>query len=179
MTSVLGPDGRSVIERAVSGDEVAFAQIVDAHHDDMRRVCVVICGDPTLADEATQSAWPIAWRKLGSIRDPGRLRPWLVSVATNECKQLIRRRARRRRLEAIEGASGAVANADPASTIDLLDLRDAMARLDPDDRALLAMRYVAGFDAGELALAVGISPAGVRSRLKRALERLRGQLKDG
>mgnify|MGYP000261211529 CR=1 FL=1 len=52
-------------------------------------------------------------------------------------------------------------------------------RLDPDDRALLALRYVAGFDSNELAAATGISPSGTRSRIERALKRLRKDLSDG
>src|SRR5215210_6403446 len=80
---------------AVAGDEMAFARIIRAHHDDMTRVCFVICGDLDVADEAVQAAWPIVWRKLGSLRDPGRLRPWLVSIAANEARQLVRRRRRR------------------------------------------------------------------------------------
>jgi DNA-directed RNA polymerase specialized sigma24 family protein len=48
-----------------------------------------------------------------------------------------------------------------------VDLRAALSRLDPDDAALLAMRYVAGFDSNELALATGISPPRTRSRIER------------
>ena len=68
---------------------------------------------------------------------------------------------------------------DPATGIDAMDLYAAMARLDPDDRALLAMRYVAGFDSNELSKATGISPSGTRSRIERALKRLRKDLSDG
>ena len=50
---------------AAAGDETAFARIIQAHHDDMTRVCFVICGDLDVADEAVQAAWPIVWRKLG------------------------------------------------------------------------------------------------------------------
>ena len=57
-----------------------------------------------------------------------------------------------------------------------MDLDAALMRLDPDDRALLAMRYVAGFDATELSIAIGLSPSGTRSRLERLLARLRGEL---
>jgi RNA polymerase sigma-70 factor, ECF subfamily len=75
---------------AGDGDEVAFARIVDAHHADMSSVCFVITGgDVELTEEAVQSAWPIAWRKLGTIRDPERLRPWLISIAVNEARQLV------------------------------------------------------------------------------------------
>jgi RNA polymerase sigma factor (sigma-70 family) len=179
MTGTLRSDVSSDIELAASGTEMAFARIVDAHHDDMRRVCVVICGDPTLAEEATQSAWPIAWSKLGSIRERDRLKPWLVSIAANECKQLLRKRRRRTEVEVADSGESSGPFPDPASAIDSLDLKVAMARLGPDDRALLAMRYVAGFDATELAAAIGISPAGVRSRLKRLLDHLRQELTDG
>lgn len=53
-------------------------------------VCFVICSDQEMAQDAVQSAWPIAWRKLGSLRDPDRLRPWVVSVAANGVRQLMR-----------------------------------------------------------------------------------------
>ena len=65
---------------------------------------------------------------------------------------------------------------DPATGVAGIDLRNAMRRLDPDDRALLTMRYVLGFDATELAHAIGISPSGTRTRLERLLLRLRQEL---
>ena len=165
------------VARAAAGDETAFARIIQAHHDDMTRVCFVICGDLDIADEAVQAAWPIVWRKLGSLRDPGRLRPWLVSIAANEARQLVRRRRRRMVVElAVAGA--ATPGVDPAGRVADLDLANALATLDPDDRALLALRYVAGFDATELAKAIGRSPSGTRARLARLLDRLRTELRD-
>jgi RNA polymerase sigma-70 factor (ECF subfamily) len=161
---------------AVAGDEAAFARIIRAHHDDMTRVCFVICDDLDLADEAVQSAWLIAWRKLHSLRGPARLRPWLVSVAANEARQLIRGRRRARIVEIdVESASG---GGDPSGHVGDLDLERALAGLDPDDRALLALRYVAGFDATELGRATGRSASGTRARLARLLARLRRELGD-
>jgi DNA-directed RNA polymerase specialized sigma24 family protein len=68
---------------------------------------------------------------------------------------------------------------DPALAVNSLDLRNALARLDPDDRALIAMRYVAGFDSNELALATGRSASGTRARLARLLQRLERELDRG
>ncbi len=85
----------TLISRAADGEEAAFAQIVAAHHDDMTRVCFVIAGDLDIADEAVQAAWAIVWRKLPTLRQADRLRPWLVSVAANETRQLLRRHRRR------------------------------------------------------------------------------------
>ena len=57
-----------------------------------------------------------------------------------------------------------------------LDLRNALNRLSPDDRALLALRYVAGLDSTELSRAIGLSPSGTRARLGRLLSTLREEL---
>ena len=182
MTSLVVPTDDSLAKAvglAAAGDESAFARIVAAHHDDMARVCFVICGDLDVADEAVQAAWLIAWHKLGSLRDPGRLRSWLVSVAANEARQLVRGRRRRTVMELAVGDK-ATPGVDPALRVrDLdLDLTNALARLDPDDRALLALRYVAGFDSTELARATGRSASGTRARLARLLDRLRTELGD-
>ena len=82
----------SVVERAAQGDETAFARLVAAYHGDMLRVAYVTCGDAELAQDAVQAAWTIAWRKLGSVRDPARVRGWLVAVAANEARRQVRRR---------------------------------------------------------------------------------------
>ena len=167
----------STLAAAVAGDAIAFARIVRAHHDDMARVCQVICGDPDLAQDAAQAAWPIAWRKLSTLRDPDRLRAWLVTVAANEARQMIRRRGRER-VVALEIADLPSSSADPAAHIDDADVLAAVRLLPLDERTLLAMRYVAGFDATEIARALGISPSGVRTRLSRLVARLRMELGD-
>ena len=168
-----------LLASAAAGDEVAFASIVGAHHEDMRRVCVVVIGSEEIADDAVEAAWSKAWAKLGSVRDPARLRAWLVSIAINEARQLVRSRARRAMVEITVGQLDDVTTEDSASSaIGRIDLRRALAKLDADDRALLAMRYVAGFDATELAYATGRTPSGTRARLARLLDRLEKELGD-
>ena len=68
--SAKGAIPASIVEAAAAGDTMAFARIVRAHHDDMARVCQVISGDPDLAQDAAQAAWPIVWRKLGTSATP-------------------------------------------------------------------------------------------------------------
>jgi len=167
-----------MIASAVAGDEYAFARIVAAYHEDMRRVCSFVTRDDALAEDAVQSAWSIVWRKLGSLKQPARLRPWLISVAVNQAKDQLRRRKRGAEIELIANARHVAAGFDPATGVDSLDLLAAMDRLDPDDRALIAMRYVVGFDATELSVAIGLSPPGTRARLARILARLRQELSD-
>jgi len=179
-TSITNETSAELVRLAARGDELAFARIVDTHHADMSSVCFVVTGgDAELTAEAVQSAWPIAWRKLDTIREPDRLRPWLISIAVNEARQLARRRRLGRVLEISVAAEATATTPDPASCAGDIDLRNALARLKPEDRELIALRYVAGFDSTELARAMGMSPSGTRARLARLLGRLRSELGDG
>jgi len=177
LSTVLGDAVADIVRLAADGDEAAFTRIVAAHHDDLVRVSYVVCGDADLADEAVAAAWLIAWRKLRDLREPDRLRPWLVSIAANEARQAVRRRRRHGVIE-LAMADAAVPSGDPAARATDIDLINALARLDPDDRALLALRYVAGFDSTELGRATGRSASGTRARLARLLDRLRTELRD-
>ena len=167
----------SIVADAAAGDTTAFARIVRAYHDDMARVCQVICGDPDLAQDAAQAAWPIAWRKLGTVREPDKLRSWLISVAANEARQLLRRQHRDRIVEIEVADVGSDAD-DPGTREDVADLMVAVRRLSTEDRTMLALRYVAGFDATEIGRAMGMSASGVRTRLSRLLTRLRLEVGD-
>ena len=166
---------RSIVERAIAGDEVAFARIVAAHHDDMARIAYFVCADLDIAEEAEQSAWAIAYRRLKDLRDPDRLRPWLMSVAANEARQIARSRRRRTVRE--------IAVADPTRPLDIdqaamIDLADALARLDPKDRAIVGLRFIGGFESAEIGRAMGMTASGVRVRLHRLIGRLREDLGD-
>jgi RNA polymerase sigma-70 factor (ECF subfamily) len=168
----------STIRLAADGDTVAFARIVAAFHGDMTRVAFVVSGgDQELADDAVQSAWTVAWRKLGSLRDPERLRPWLVSIAANEARQATRRQRRRAIVELGLDTDDPRAP-DPADRASAIDLARVLRRLSPEERALLALRYEAGLDSAEIGALSGRPASTVRWRLARLVDRLRKELSD-
>jgi len=161
----------SVVQAAVAGDRAAFTELVATHHRDLVRLAMVVTGDAELAEDAAQAAWHHAWRKLRQLRDPARVRPWLLAIAANEARQALRRRSRM--VVMPSEMAGEPPDRDP---IDALDLARAMAGLKPEDRILVGMRYVSGFSAPELARVLKMTPEGVRTRLKRILDRLRTEL---
>jgi RNA polymerase sigma factor (sigma-70 family) len=163
------------VAAAAAGDQVAFARIVAEFHTDMVRVCQVITRDADQANDAAQEAWGICWRQLPRLREPSRLRSWLVAIAANEARQIVRSQRRRVVTELrVEGPR----DDDEGTTVwgGRIDLRNALAGLSVDDRQLLALRYVAGFDSAELSRITGLSPSGTRARLQRLLATLRVQL---
>jgi RNA polymerase sigma factor (sigma-70 family) len=171
------PTVTSTVALAGAGDEAAFARLVATHHADMARVAFAACGDRELAEDAVQAAWLVAWRKLHSLRNPERVRPWLLAVTANEARQILRRR--HGPVVEIEVEIPGDPRGDPSTGIERVDLRRAFARLSPDDRALVAMHYAIGLGSDELAVAVGSSPSAVRMRLSRIVDRLRKELRDG
>ena len=177
MVASNGLESAALVDRAVAGDEMAFARIVAAHHDDLSRVAFVVTRDVELAQEAVHDAWTIAWRGLPRLRERDKLRPWLVAIAANQARQLMRRTRRRAIVEIhVDESTRPMSHGGGDRWADDVDLRDALAHLSPDDRALLALRYVAGLDSTELAHFTGLSPSGTRARLARLLAELRKEL---
>jgi len=168
----------ALVRAALDGDEASFALIIDRHRVSMTRVAYVVCGDADLAEEAVQAAWPIVWQRLTTLREPERLGPWLVSIAVNEARQLVRRRNRRSVVEIAVATHESERAPDPGASVADIDLARCLSRLSPDDRSLLALRYVAGLDSTELGRGLGMSASGTRRRLARLLARLREELGD-
>jgi RNA polymerase sigma-70 factor, ECF subfamily len=165
----------ATVRLAAGGDQVAFARLVERHHASMAKVAYAVCGDPEATRDATQNAWAIAWRRLHTLRDHDQVRAWLVAIAANEARQGVRKGGRRVVVDISESLDAAP-GADPADRIGSVDLGRALGRLKPDDRTLLALRFVAGLDSSEIAAQLHLSPSGVRSRLARLIERLRTEL---
>src|SRR5262245_5190683 len=158
--------GEALVQRAAAGDEVAFARLIAEHNASMARVAYVVLGDREATLDAVQSAWTIAWRKLGSLRDATQVGPWLIAIAANEARQQ-RRRERRAVVVDISDAIDRLGAADPVDSAGVLDLERALQGVSRDDRRLLALRFVAGYDSFEIGQLLGVSPSGVRSRLAR------------
>jgi RNA polymerase sigma-70 factor (ECF subfamily) len=163
------------VRLAASGDQAAFAALVAEYHPTMTRVAYAIGGDAEVAADAVQSAWTIAWRRLPTLRDRSHVRSWLVAIAANEARQALRRQRVRTVVE-LDLDRRARPSDDPGERIESVDLARALRRLGPDDRTLLALRFVAGLESRDIATHLGLSASGVRSRLARLLDRLRQEL---
>ena len=182
MVSTMAVQVAELVQAAATGDEAAFTELVSRHHRDLLRVAYVICRDASLAEDSAQAAWAIAWRRMGQVKDPDQIRSWLVAVAANEARRIMR--SRRQTVHEIsvgeielEGVPDY--RTDPlAESIASSDLRGVLESLDPTDRALIALRYVAELSSDEIGRALGMSSSGARGRLSRLLLRLRGELAD-
>jgi RNA polymerase sigma-70 factor (ECF subfamily) len=166
-----------LVQRAAAGDEGAFAALVAAYSSSMARLSFAMTGDKEMARDAVQVAWEIAWRKLPTVRDPRRVRSWLLVLTANETRRVMRRQRTRRAAERL--ATPIAATADPDAMAIHADLERALGRLEPAARELLGLRFGLGMSSVEIAGHTGSSPNAIRIRLTRLLARLRQDLRDG
>jgi RNA polymerase sigma-70 factor, ECF subfamily len=145
------------------------------------RVAATIAGSDRAAD-AAQEGFLRAHRSLNRF-DPRRpFRPWLLRIVANAAKNEVRSNIRHRRLaeRALILRVVPAAPDDPAVQAEERDLlRAALARLSADDRLVLGLRWFEEMSEAEMAVVIGVRPGTVKSRLHRALRRLRTELVNG
>ncbi len=170
--------GAAVEERSraqVSDGADAFAALVAAHHVDVLRLAGAITGDRELAADVAQATWAAAWQHRGDLRDPDRVRGWLLTITANQARSALRRQRVHRWLPLLPSVEGRSAS---PRTEEHLDLMAAFRRLPARDRHILTLRYGFGETSAEIGRQVGLSDSGVRVRIARLLAQLQEELGD-
>lgn len=171
-----------LVERAKRGDASAYATLVRAHEEVAFRTAYLIVGSAAEAEEAAQVGFVKAYAALGRFRRGAPLRPWLLRIVANEARNRRRSAGRRARLADLVATGEPAAPVAPSAEAVALaseerrELHAALARLRPEERLAVAARYFLGLSEDETAAAFGCARGTVKSRLSRALERLRAEL---
>ena len=163
----------------------AFAEIVRRYQHRMYRVALASLGDPDDALDVVQDAFIAAHRALKSFDNNRAMRPWLVRIALNRCRDRLRHRRVRRLLLAFSATSetiDSIADDQPGQDRTASDRQElahvmrAISDLPIAIREPLILRTIEGLSQADTATTLGISEKAVETRLSRARERLRAQL---
>ena len=169
----------ALVERSRNGDHDAYAELVTRYQAIAARTAYVITGTAADAEDVAQDAFVKAYYALDRFRTGAPFRPWLLRIVANEA--INRRKAAGRRptvgLSVVEDrASGDTALSPEASAL-ARERRevvlDALRRMREDDRLVIAYRYFFELSEVEMADALGVARGTVKSRLSRAIARLR------
>jgi len=186
MTDTLEPPDEHLVSLSKDGNLAAFNSLVDRYQALVFTLCYRLIGERTAAEDAAQEAFLSAYRALHQFKG-GSFRSWLLRIAANAARDELRRRMRRipaRSLAAETDDDHAIdppdPGADPAAALDDRSLgpalEAALRSLPPDQREVILLADVHGFQYEEIAAATGVAMGTVKSRLFRARERLRRAL---
>jgi RNA polymerase sigma-70 factor (ECF subfamily) len=164
-----------LIRLAQGGDTTAFTELVRRYQEAAFRAAYLVLRDAPEAEDAAQDAFVKAFRALNRFRT-GSMRPWLLKIVMNE--SLNRLKSRKRRTAATER----LARAEPLSwsldeTVISREraalLREAVDGLREQERTVIYLRYFLMLSEQELAEYLGCAPGTVKSRLHRAVSKLK------
>jgi RNA polymerase sigma-70 factor (ECF subfamily) len=180
----LDSDDSQLVERARGGDVRAYETLVRRYQDLAYRTAYLITGRAADAEDAAQEGLVKAWYALGRFRSGAPFRPWLLTIVSNEARN--RRRSGRRQDDlAVRVAevrpSGDAAPSPEAAALAQERRRTLLAlvsRLPERDRQVIAARFFLELSEAEMATVLGCRRGTVKSRVSRALARLRAALGD-
>ena len=165
-----------LIARARQGDDLAWDGLVRQYQEPVFRLAYLILGDSAEAEDVAQETFIRAYLKLAQFDAERPLRPWLLQIAANLARN------RRRSIGRYWGALRRYwqAEAEPAHRVaeradrpDARRLWQAVQRLQPAAQEIIYLRYFLALSEKEMAAALNVAPGTVKSRLHRALKRLR------
>ncbi len=171
-----------LVELARRGDADAYERLVRQHQDVAFRAAYLVAGDAGEAEEAVQVGFINAYYALDRFRPGAPFRPWLLRIVTNEARN--RRRSAGRRARLALHAAGAQLPGDAAPSPETValgserqqELLTALEALTERDRLVIAYRYFFDMSEAEMAEALACPAGTVKSRLSRALGKLRAQM---
>ena len=171
-------DEATLIRHAANGDAAAWEPLVLAHQEAVFRLSYLLLGDPDDAEDIAQETFLRAWNHLKRFDTTRPLRPWLLSIASNLASN--RRRSAGRYLSALtrafrnEPISSTSIEEKSTRHLEASQLWKAVQTLNVPEQQIVYLRYFLELSVAETAEVLKIAEGTVKSRLSRALERLRG-----
>jgi RNA polymerase sigma-70 factor (ECF subfamily) len=160
-----------LVRRAAAGDAEALTRLVDEQAPHLFKIAYAMTGRVVDAEDLVQETLLAAIAALGSFRGGSKLRTWLVGIMIRQAA-LVRRKARSAP-EVSREPGGFAAGVDAK-----MDVASALGQLSPEHREVLVLRELEGLSYDEMAAVLNIPRGTVESRLHRARQELKIELRD-
>jgi RNA polymerase sigma-70 factor (ECF subfamily) len=167
----------ALIRGAQAGSEADLAELFHRHWPRAYRAAFLIVHDHAAAEDIAQEAFLSAIRHLDRFDRRRRFAPWLGRIVVNRAIDWARARSARR--ETAEAGHEPALAQERTGREYSPEVLGALAKLAPDHRAVVVLRYVLEFTPGEIASALELPRGTVNSRLRRGLDALEGELREG
>ncbi len=163
---------RSLVRAAQAGSSDAIEELFRRHWPAAHRAAYLIVQDAAAAEDVAQEAFVAALRALDRFDRRRPFAPWLHRIVANRAIDWSRARAARREVQVEEAQIRGREDSGPPSS----GVLEALAELAPEQRAVVVLRHLLGYSPGQVAKLLDLPRGTVNSRLRRALDRLAGDL---
>ncbi len=169
-------DESKLVRHAANGDAAAWESLMLAHQEAVFRFAYLLLGDPDDAEDVAQESFLRAWKYLKRFDTARPLKPWLLSITANLASN--RRRSAGRYFAVLMRAfrdepTTTRIEDKSAQNLEADELRNALRTLHPDDQQIIYLRYFLDLSVSETAQVLQVAEGTVKSKLSRALEKLR------
>jgi RNA polymerase sigma-70 factor, ECF subfamily len=181
----------ALIQRCAAGDEDACAELVAEHQRMVYQLSLNLLSDHNEALDLSQEVFLRVFRTIHTFRGHSSLRTWIYRIVVNQARNRQRWWRRRHRSQQVSldqhiQDHGDLPESEQGASPDRLlgqkqlaeRIRAALERLPFDQKTALVLRELDGLSYEEIGYSLGIAVGTVKSRLARARESLRGQLRD-
>ena len=172
-----------LIHRVLDGDDVAFAELVKKYQKPVHALVWRKIGDFHIAEEITQDTFLKAYQELATLKKPQSFASWLYVIAANHCSTWLRKkRLQTQSLEETSSArlekatySGYVVEENERTAVEAQRevVKKLLAKLQESERTVITLHYFGEMSSTEIGAFLGVSANTIRSRLRRAQQRLR------
>lgn len=169
----------TLIQMAMSGDNDAFAQLVQRHSAGAFRTACMVLHEGNEAEDVVQEAFLICYRKLKSFRMESSFKTWLYRIVVNLCYDRLRKLNRESAAFNKMSINMSIGNGDMADIENRIDLKETISSLSPEHRLVLTLYYGMDFSVRKVAETLGIPVGTVKSRLSAARSLLKDRLERG
>ncbi len=169
----VGENMEILIERSKQGDSSAFSELISQYATEIYRFALYMTGNKEDAEDAVQETLLSAWKGIHSLKDNSLFKAWLFKILTNKCKTLLMKKNKMPDTLPVEEYEFLVDYEDEGNLISSAELKDALSTLTPPDAQIILLSIIGGFTSYELGVIYNMTPGAVRTRQKRALEKLK------
>lgn len=161
-------DFKTLATAAINGDKEAYGTLYETYAVDMYRFALSICNNPYDAQDAVQETALSVYKSIASIKNPEKFKSYLFLSLSNTCKKYLSQRSDYSEFEDTGYTDSEIEFSMP--------VREALGKLDNTSREILMLSVVGGFKSREIGKMLKIPAATVRTKQKRALEKMREEL---
>ena len=163
-------DENSLIKKAVTGDKKAFAKLYTLYKDRLYRYAYFKLGNDSDAQDAVSACITAAYENIVGLKSEKAFQAWIFKILYRCCCELVKNQIAENSREALEEL-----NKLPVSENGYIaaELKEALYQLCPDDREIVLLSAVAGYNSREISKITGLKSSTVRSRLSRGLAKMK------